>query len=280
MSASIRDLVEPEPQTFTGVPWFDRRFVSFDLETTSPDPEDARIVAAAVLEIGGRRPTSSRTWLVDPGVEIPEGATAVHGITTEQAREAGDLAGDAIPQILDELQQRPDDAPVVIFNARYDLTVLDREARRYGITPLQDRAPLLVVDPLVIDKQLHRYRKGLRQLAPMCEHYRIILEADAHDADYDARCAAFLARRLAKEARVIRRDAYETNPLQADWDRVRCDPVALHAWQERWAGFQARGLRAHFQQTPDKRHLAAEVREDWPIVPFFGSNPSTPPEER
>jgi DNA polymerase III epsilon subunit-like protein len=142
---SIRDLVEAEPAPFTGVPWFDRRFVSFDLETTDPEPTRARIVTASVLEIGGRRPTVSRSWIVDPDVEIPAGATAVHGITTEQARAVGELAGDAVPAIIDTLAARPDACPSVIFNAPYDLTVLDREARRCGVTPLQDRGPLLVM---------------------------------------------------------------------------------------------------------------------------------------
>lgn len=266
MTASIRDLVEPEPQPFTGTPWYERRFVSLDLETTAPDPEDARIVTAAVLEIGGRRPTRSRSWLVDPDVEIPAGAVAVHGITTEQAREAGELAGDAVPAILDELAARPDGCPIVVFNAPYDLTVLDREARRCDVPPLQDRGPLLVIDPLVIDKHLHRYRPGSRKLDAMCQHYKIVLDADGHDADFDARAAAFLARRLCRDARAIRRDEWEERPLQGEWDRIRGDAVALQDAQVGWYGFQARGLAAHFRQQ-GKRDDADRVREDWPLVP-------------
>jgi DNA polymerase-3 subunit epsilon len=263
---SIRDLVEPEPQPFTGTPWFDCRFVSLDLETTDPEPTRARIVTASVLEIGGRRPTVSRSWIVDPDVEIPAGATAVHGITTEQAREVGELAGDAVPAIIDTLAARPDGCPIVVFNAPYDLTVLDREARRCGVTPLQDRGPLLAIDPLTIDKHIHRYRPGSRKLGPMAEWYRVTTGADGHDADYDARLAAFLARRICRDALVIRRDDYERNPLQAEWDRIRCDPAALHAAQVRWYGFQARGLAVHFRQQ-GKHADADRVREDWPLVP-------------
>jgi DNA polymerase III subunit epsilon len=262
---SVRDLMPPPPKPFTGTPWFDLRFASFDIETTSPDPEQARIVAAAAIEIGGRRATDSRTWLVDPGIEIPAGATAVHGITTEHARELGELPGDAVPAIVERLAARPD-GPIVIFNSPYDLTVLDRECGRYGVQPLQDRGPLLVVDPLVIDKHIHRYRPGSRKQAPMCAHYRLRLEPNAHDADYDARCAAFLARKICREARVIRRDEWEERPLQAEWDRVRCDPVALHAEQADWYGFQARGLAAHFRQQ-GKREDADRVTQDWPLVP-------------
>jgi DNA polymerase-3 subunit epsilon len=266
---SVRDIMPPEPEPFTGTPWFEQRFVSLDLETTHPEPDVARIVTASVLEIGGRRPTVSRSWLVDPDIEIPAGAVAVHGITTEQAREAGELAGDAVPAIIETLAARPGDCPIAVFNSPYDLTVLDREARRCDVTPLQDRGPLLVIDPLVIDKHLHRYRPGSRKLGPMAEWYRVVTGADGHDADYDARLAAFLARRLCRDALVIRRDEWEEQPLQAEWDRIRCDAVALHAAQAGWYGFQARGLAAHFREQ-GKRDEADRVREDWPLVPFEG----------
>lgn len=266
MSPSIRDLVEPEPQPFTGTPWHRLRFAGFDLETTSPDPEEARIVVAAAVEVGGQRATTSRSWLVDPGVEIPAGATAVHGITTEQAQETGELPGDVVPQIVETLAQRPAGAPIAIFNSPYDLTVLDRECRRLGITPLQDRGELLIVDPLVIDKHLHRYRPGLRQLMPMCQHYGVQFDG-AHDADFDAIAVCRLAFRIARNARAIRRDAWEENPLQGEWERIRDDPRALHAAQIGWYGFQARGLAAHFRKQ-GKREDADRVRTDWPLAPF------------
>lgn len=266
---SIRDLMPAPPQPFTGTPWFDVRFASFDLETTSPDPDEARIVAAAAIEIGGRRPTSSRAWLVDPGVEIPAGATAVHGITTEQAQEVGELPGDAIPQIVEALTQRPAGAPLVIVNANYDLTVLDRECARYGVTPLQDRGELLVVDPYVIDRRIDRYRPGKRNLAAMCAHYRLGLEEDAHDAVYDARLGAHLARRICRDALVVRRDEWERIPLQEEWDRLCGDARALHAAQVDWYAEQARGLREHFLQE-GRLEEAAEVCDEWPIRPARG----------
>ena len=43
-------------------------------------------------------------WLVDPGVEIPEEAAAVHGVTTERARAEGLPADLAIVEIADTLR--------------------------------------------------------------------------------------------------------------------------------------------------------------------------------
>lgn len=267
--ASVRDLMPPPPVPFTGTPWFDLRFTSFDLETTSADPEEARIVSAAVLNIGGRRATESWTWLVDPGVEIPEEATAIHGVSTEHVLEAGELPGDAVPAIVEQLAARSTGAPIVIFNAPYDLTVLDRECRRYGVQPLQDRGDLLVVDPLVVDKHIHRYRPGSRKQGPTCRYYNIIIEAETHDSAYDARLAAFLARRLCREARIVRRDEWEENPLQDEWDRLRCDPRALHDAQIGWYRNQASGLAVHFRKQGDA-DAADRVRTEWPLAPAGG----------
>lgn len=255
---SVRDLMEPEPAPFTGTPWWEQRMVGFDLETTAADPEEARIVVAAVVEVGAGLPPVSRSWLVDPGIPIPAEATAVHGITTEQAREAGYFAGDVIAELVEHLARRPEGAALVDYNAPFDVTILDREARRYGVEPLTDRGPLLVVDPLVIDKHLDRYRSGSRKLADVAARYGADLDGDGHDADFDALLACRLAWAIATRGRVIRKGAWEQDPLQHDWDRIRPDLAALHEAQRQWAYVQARGLA---------RHLRQEIRTDWPLVP-------------
>jgi DNA polymerase III epsilon subunit-like protein len=72
------------------VTWWNGRMAAFDLETTAANPEEARIVAAAVVLVGAGAETDSTTWLADPGIEIPEEAAEVHGITTERAQAEGD----------------------------------------------------------------------------------------------------------------------------------------------------------------------------------------------
>ncbi|MBM4595072.1 hypothetical protein GS454_18550 [Rhodococcus hoagii] len=68
--------------------WTAAPMAAFDLETTGPIPTNARIVTAHLALIDGKV-TSGRNWLLNPQQGIPEGATAVHGITTEHAREHG-----------------------------------------------------------------------------------------------------------------------------------------------------------------------------------------------
>ena len=62
--------------------------LSFDLETTSANPLEARIVTSAMVRIHNKD-VEPLELLADPGVEIPEAASKVHGIPTEHAREHG-----------------------------------------------------------------------------------------------------------------------------------------------------------------------------------------------
>mgnify|MGYP002652042991 CR=1 FL=1 len=63
--------------------------IGFDTETTGTNVERDRIVTVALVHsVGpGRENETVATWLIDPGVEIPEPAQRVHGISTEHARE-------------------------------------------------------------------------------------------------------------------------------------------------------------------------------------------------
>ena len=65
--------------------WSAGPFLGFDTETTGVDVTTDRIVTAALVHRDARG-TTVRTWIIDPGVEIPAPATAIHGITTERAR--------------------------------------------------------------------------------------------------------------------------------------------------------------------------------------------------
>src|SRR5688500_20167479 len=84
--------------------WHLGRLCGFDLETTGVDVEADRIVSACVVQCGGGHPTQSATWMADPGIEIPEGAAKVHGITTERARAEGRPAAEVVEQVVAALR--------------------------------------------------------------------------------------------------------------------------------------------------------------------------------
>lgn len=246
--------------------WCDRRLCAVDLETHSKDPLTARMVTGAVAFVGDGQDTEKVTVLADPGVEIPAEATAIHGITTEHARTHGLPAGAAVALLLEAIARREAGTAVVCMNARYDLTVLECEARRHGLIPLSERGLLHVIDVRVIDLWLDRYRAGKRTLADLCREYGAQTDG-AHDAASDALAAARVAWWIAHEVDVFRRgrgreEIRELLLLRRRWDLVRHNLLKLHAAQREWAREQALDLAEHFAAEGEPQHVPTE----WPIL--------------
>ncbi|KQR54609.1 DNA polymerase III subunit epsilon [Leifsonia sp. Leaf336] len=214
----------------------------FDLETTGVDVESARIVTAHVGLLGADGEVKhGRYWLLDPQVDIPAEATAVHGISTELAREKGMDAGAGVEAIVDQLRRLFERAiPVVAYNAPYDFTLLDREARRHGIEPLVSPGP--IIDPLVIDRAVDRFRPGKRTLTVTATHYGVELIA-AHDAGADAIAAGRLAQAMAREhGEVLSIAAAELHTKQIDWCREQAADFQEYMRRARDPEFTASGL--------------------------------------
>ncbi|WP_405611216.1 3'-5' exonuclease [Streptomyces sp. NBC_01508] len=225
--------------------WHLGRMCGFDIESTGPDPLTARIVTACIVQCGGDQPVVSATWLSDvDGQPIPDEAAAIHGITTERAQKEGAPLREVVGELLAGLTQViVSGVPVVAMNARYDLTLLDREAERYGLDPLP-AGP--VIDPFVIDKHADKYRRGSRKLTALCEHYAVPI-GDAHQADADAIAAC----------RVAWRQGTRYAPLAA------MGLEQLHRAQVEWAAEQAASLQEYFR----KKDPSAVVEGAWPLIP-------------
>ena len=208
--------------------WTEMPLAAFDLETTGPNPTDARIVTSCLIRIDGAVVTP-KNWIVDPGVEIPAGAAEVHGVTTERARAEGAPYEDGYNEIRTELERVWLEGRVVaIYNASFDLTLMDWEGRRLGYPPL-DYGP--VVDAFVIDRAIDKYRKGKRTLSVTCEHYGISLE-NAHTADADALAAARLSWVLGSRTPGLAITADDLMARQAEWHRERQLDYAAYLEQQ------------------------------------------------
>ncbi|WP_371496314.1 exonuclease domain-containing protein [Kitasatospora sp. NBC_00374] len=230
--------------------WWKGPLVGFDLETTGTDPAESRIVSAALVDTLGGRTEAAAGWLLDPGVPVPAEATAVHGIADEYARTHGSPAAEGVEEIARALCSRLlAGRPVVVFNAPFDLSLLDAELRRYGLPSLADRlggrvGPVL--DALVIDRTVDKYRKGSRTLQRVCEVYGVEL-ADAHEAGSDALAAVRVAVALG-----------ERYPAQAG----ELTPEQLHDRQVDWYRAWAEGLQSWLRQGKEP---AAVVDGRWPL---------------
>jgi DNA polymerase-3 subunit epsilon len=225
--------------------WHELPRAAFDLETTGTDPRTARIVTASVVIVNGRDELlQHHEWLVDPGIEIPEAAAAVHGITTQKARAEGRDAAEATTEIATLLGELFQTMPVMAFNAPYDFTVLEAESRRHGVASID---PSPVIDPLVLDRAVDRYRRGKRTLTVMSEFYGVSL-VDAHTSAADALATIGVADAIARR--------YPS--------RIQIDPLQLHAaqigWQKAWA--------ENFQEFLRRKNPAAVVESSWPRGEF------------
>ncbi|MBT2441448.1 3'-5' exonuclease [Streptomyces sp. ISL-36] len=232
--------------------WYEGPLAAFDTETTGVDVEEDRIVSAALVvqDTAGGRPRITR-WLVNPGIPVPAAATEVHGLTDDHLRRNGRWPAPVMEEVARALaEQCAAGRPLVVMNAPFDLTILDRELRRHRASSLGrylETAPLCVLDPRVLDKHLDRYRKGRRTLTDLCAQYGVQLDG-AHDAAADAAAALDVVRAVARRF---------ASRLE------RLSPAELHTLQAVWHAAQARGLQAWFARngTPEA------VDPAWPLRP-------------
>jgi DNA polymerase-3 subunit epsilon len=209
------------------LPWANSLAV-FDLETTGLDLAEARIVTACSVAIDerGQVTGANSEWLADPGIEIPEAASNVHGVTTEMARARGRNSKEVVSEILETLRGFfKAGVPVVAYNAPYDFTILHHEAIRNGLEPLSDPKP--IIDPLVIDKFVDQYRSGKRTLQAAALVYGVTL-SDAHNATADAIAAGKVAQAIAlKHSAKLPADAFELHDAQKVWSVKQDDSYEM-----------------------------------------------------
>ena len=233
--------------------WHNGPMVAFDTETTGTDPLEARIVSVCLARCEAGATPEVASWLVDPGIEIPAEASAVHGISTEVARRDGRPPAEVLEPVAVQLVAAwRSGLPTIAMNACYDLTVIERELDRNGLPSLGERLegePMLVVDPLVIDRHLARYRPGKKRLEDLCRVYRVTLDG-AHTADGDALAAARVAWRMAtRHPDELGGDLPGLQRLQAAWHRE---------WAEQFEAY----LR-------DNGDSEAVIGRDWPVRRVF-----------
>jgi DNA polymerase-3 subunit epsilon len=208
--------------------WADEGMVSFDTETTGLDPEHARIVTASLVYVHPGEPPAIREWLADPGIDIPIEASDIHGVTTDHARAHGRPHDEVVVEGVNGLfEYVAAGVPVVVFNAPYDLTLLDRAARRAEYPSLSVQAeeadrPLYVIDPLCIDRKQDPFRRGtgVRKLTYLCQRvYGVALsDEEAHGSTADALAAARVAWKIARRFPAVGRlPLGELQVLQKSW---------------------------------------------------------------
>ena len=159
------------------------RAVLFDTETTGLDPLTGdRVIEVAMLELQRDLPTGLRLHvLIDPGRDIPEEATRIHGMTRAHLRGKPRFA-----EVADEILAFIGSDPLVAHNAPFDFGFLNAEFGRAGHPPLaRDR----MICTLALAKA--RFPGLPNSLDALCRRFGIDLtDRTTHNALLDCRLLA------------------------------------------------------------------------------------------
>src|ERR1700678_3923546 len=203
--------------------WPAGELLGLDFETTGIDRFNDVPVSYALVSVVEGVVTRSWSGLIDPGREIPAEATAVHGISTERARDEGMPLREAISLVSDAVVAASvRGVPLAGMKLDYDLTILETQARDLcGWGPTRRGWCGPVLDAVVIECHFRPVLQGGRPPLDLCARFGIEI-GNAHDASADATASIEVLFALA-----LRYDAL--------W---RCDLARLHhdqiGWHREW----------------------------------------------
>lgn len=152
----------------------EKPIVFFDLETTGVNIATDRIVEIAILKVFPNGNKESKTWLVNPEIEIPQGATDVHGITNEKV-----VTEPTFKELANEVSKMIEGCDLAGFNSnRFDIPLLAEELMRVGIDfDMKNRK--------AIDVQVIFHKKEQRTLSAGYQFYCGKELEGAHGAEAD-----------------------------------------------------------------------------------------------
>ena len=159
------------------------RAVLFDTERTGLEPHlGHRLIEVAALELVNDLPTGRRFHaLINPGRDIPEEATRVHGMTAAHLRDKPDFGS-----VASDLVAFLGDGKLIAHNAPFDFAFLDAEFTRAGLGRLD---PARMIDTLALAKA--RFPGLPNSLDALCRRFGIDLSArTTHNALLDCKLLA------------------------------------------------------------------------------------------
>ena len=148
--------------------------IFFDLETTGVNIATDRIVEISILKVFPNGNKESKTWLVNPEIEIPAEASAIHGITNEKV-----VMEPTFKELAATVNELIADCDLAGFNSnRFDIPLLAEELMRAGIDfDMKNRK--------AIDVQVIFHKKEQRTLSAGYQFYCGKNLEDAHSAEAD-----------------------------------------------------------------------------------------------
>jgi DNA polymerase-3 subunit epsilon len=152
----------------------EKPIVFFDLETTGINIGTDRIVEISILKVFPNGNKESKTWLVNPEMEIPQSSSDIHGITNEQV-----VTEPTFKELALKVSELIAGCDLAGFNSnRFDIPLLAEELMRAGIDfNMNDRK--------AIDVQVIFHKKEQRTLSAGYKFYCGKELEGAHGAEAD-----------------------------------------------------------------------------------------------
>jgi DNA polymerase-3 subunit epsilon len=148
--------------------------VFFDLETTGINIAKDRIVEVSILKVFPNGNKESKTWLVNPEMEIPKEASDIHHITNEKV-----VTEPTFNELASKVSEMIEGCDLAGFNSnRFDIPLLAEEMLRAEVDfDMNDR--------VAIDVQVIFHKKEQRTLGAGYKFYCDKELVDAHSAEAD-----------------------------------------------------------------------------------------------
>ncbi len=148
--------------------------VFFDLETTGINIAKDRIVEISILKVFPNGNKESKTWLVNPEMEIPAEVVAIHGISNEKV-----VTEPTFNELAEEVSNMITGCDLAGFNSnRFDIPLLAEEMLRAGIDfDMKNR--------VAVDVQVIFHKKEQRTLSAGYKFYCDKDLENAHSAEAD-----------------------------------------------------------------------------------------------
>ncbi|MDH3321980.1 MAG: exonuclease domain-containing protein [Flavobacteriaceae bacterium] len=152
----------------------DKPIVFFDLETTGIQIATDRIVEISILKVFPNGNKESKTWLVNPEMEIPKEASDIHGITNEKV-----VTEPTFKELAPKVSEMIAGCDLAGFNSnRFDIPLLAEEMLRAEVNfDMEGRK--------AIDVQVIFHKKEQRTLSAGYEFYCGKNLDNAHSAEAD-----------------------------------------------------------------------------------------------
>jgi len=143
------------------------RQIVLDTETTGLSAENGdRIIEIGCVELVGRKLTgNNKHFYLNPGRDSHEDALKVHGISNEFLKDKPKFSA-----VAEELLEYLRDAEVIIHNAPFDVSFLNKELELIGLQPVK-HCVAKVTDSLMMAKELFPGKRN--SLDALCDRLEV-----------------------------------------------------------------------------------------------------------